>query len=201
MEIITVPFDYDEKLYPRVVPICICDTDERGNAVHRGWVEFGVAPIADKLRQLSHRLLGDVYRVSEVAESVVHAASRKRGADLGTNPELLVYKSAEWRALDLKAGGRRARTGADVELFVATVDQLAATIDLVADTELQDILEKLVAQAIELGMTEAAAMVEMMLRGCPAEEFTRRFGKRRNTLTQLFFRHMRKAAHVAGLSL
>jgi DNA-directed RNA polymerase specialized sigma24 family protein len=201
MEIITVPFDYDEKLYPRVVPICICDTDEKGNTVHRGWIEFRVAPIADRLRQLSYRLLGDVYHVSEVAESVVHAASRKRGSDLGTNPELLIYKSAEWRALDLKAGGRRARTGSDVELFVETIDQLAAKFDLEADREIQDLLEKLVATAIELGMTEAAAMVEMILRGCSAEEFIRRFGKRRNTLTQMFFRHMRKAAHVAGLSL
>ena len=149
MEIITVPFDYDEKLHPNVVPICICDTDRRGNAVYRGWVEFGVVPIADRLRNLSFRLLGDVFRVSEVAETVVHAVSRKRGTDLGSNPDLLVYKSAEWCALDLKSGGRRARTGYDVELFIETIDHLSDEFDLVAAMEAQDVLDKLLAKASE----------------------------------------------------
>ena len=182
------------------MPICISDTDRKGNAVHRGWIQSGVAPIADRLRGLSSRLLGDVFRVSEITESVVHAVSRKRGADLGTNPDLLVYKSAEWRALDLKSGGRRARTGYDVELFIETLDQLSDEFNVVAGIEAQDVLDKLVTKAVELGMTEAAAMVPMMLRGCETEEYIRHFGKRRNTLTQMFFRHMRKAADAAGLS-
>lgn len=200
MELITVPFDYDEMLHPNVVPICICDTDRKGNAVHRGWIEFGVAPIADRLRSLSSRVLGDVFRVSEVAESVVHAVSRRRGADLGTNPDLLVYKSAQWCALDLKSGGRRARTGRDVELFVETLDRLTEEFDVMADLEAHDVLEKLVAKMLELGMTEAAEMLPMMLRNLPAEEYIRHFGKKRNTLTQMFFRNVGKAADAAGLS-
>jgi hypothetical protein len=200
MELITVPFDYDEKLHPDIVPICICDTDRKGNPVHSDWIEFGVAPIADRLRGLSSRLLGDVFRVSEIAESVVHAVSRKRGADLGTNPDLLVYKSAEWCALDLKSGGRRLRTGHDVELFVETIEQLCDAFDLITAMEAQDTLDKLVAKAAELGMRDAVAMVPMMLRGCEADEYMRRFGKKRNTLTQMFFRHMRKAAKAADLS-
>jgi hypothetical protein len=61
-------------------------------------------------------------------------------------------------------------------------------------------LDRLVAQASEMGMTDAVDMVPMMLRGCGAEEYVRRFGKRRNTLTQMFFRNMRKAADTAGIS-
>jgi len=57
-----------------------------------------------------------------------------------------------------------------------------------------------VAQASELGMADAAAMVPMMLRGCSAEEYVQRFGKRRNTLTQMFFRNMRKAAETGLIS-
>ena len=38
----------------------------------------------------------------------------------------------------------------------------------------------------------------MMLRGCSAEEYVSRFGKKRNTLTQMFFRNMRKAAETGG---
>jgi hypothetical protein len=200
MRLITVPFDYDEKLHPEVVPICIRDTDHKGNPVHLGWIEFGVIPGADKLRALTKRVLHDAFRVSEVVEHVVHAASRKRGADLGTNPDLLILASAGWRARDLARGGRRARTGYDVELFAETLEHLRDQFDLIAATEARDVLDRLVAVAIELGMDDAAAMVPMMLRGCTADEYVRRFGKRRNTLTQMFFRHMRKAAGTAGLS-
>ena len=36
MAVITIPFDYDERTHPTIVPICIADTDSEGNAVHRG---------------------------------------------------------------------------------------------------------------------------------------------------------------------
>jgi hypothetical protein len=201
MPVITIPFDYDEKLHPSVVPICICDTDVSGNQIHPAWFELGVAPVADQLRRMTRRVLNDVCRVSEITESAVHSVWRNRGSDLGTNPELVVLKRAKWHAEDARAGGRRARTGYDVELFSETVDRLRDEFDLIAEAESKDILDKLVAQAVELGMTETAEMVPMMLRGCSAEEYVSRFGKKRNTLTQMFFRNMRKAAETAGLSL
>ena len=49
-------------------------------------------------------------------------------------------------------------------------------------------------------MADAVAMVPMMLRGCGADEYVQRFGKRRNTLTQMFFRNMRKAAETGAIS-
>src|SRR6516162_4169957 len=165
MPVITVPFDYDEKLHPNVVPICISDTDREGNSIHPAWIEFGVVPIADSLRNMTRRILNDVFMVSEVAETVVHAISRTRGGNLGTNPDLLIYKSAEWCAIDLKAGSRRARTGHDVELFAETVKQLHDEYDLITAMETTDVLDKLVAKAAEMGMNDAIAMVPMMLRG------------------------------------
>jgi hypothetical protein len=200
MPVVTIPFDYDEKLNPSVVPICICDTDPDGNRVDPAWFEFGVAPIAEQLRRMSQRILHDVFRVSEITESALHSIARNRGADLGTNPELIVYAGAKWCAEDLKVGGRRARIGIDVELFAETIDQLRDEFDVVAAVETRDILDKLVAKATELRMTEAIQMVPMMLRGCEADEYVRLFGKKRNTLTQMFFRNMRKAAEAAGLS-
>ena len=188
MRLITVPFDYDQKLDPEVVPICIRDTDHKGNAVHLGWIEFGVVPGADKLRTLTKWMLHDAFKVSEVGARSARGLAEE-GGDLGTNPDLLIYR-----------GGRRARTGFDVELFVETVEQLSDEYDLIAAMEERDALDKLVAKAIELGMTDAAAMVPMMLRGCSADEYVRYFGKRGNTLTQMFFRHMPKAADAAGLS-
>ena len=47
MPVITIPFDYDEKLHSSVVPICISDTDLEGNVIHTDWFELGVAPVAD----------------------------------------------------------------------------------------------------------------------------------------------------------
>lgn len=200
MPVITIPFDYDEKLHPSVVPICICDTDGEGNVIHRDWFELGVAPVANNLRRVAQRVLNDVWRVSEITEHAVHSIWRTRGSDLGTEPGIVICNRAKWYAEDLRAGGRRARTGTEVELFSETVDRLRDQFDLVTQAENQDTLDKLVAQAREMGMTDAVAMVPMMLRGCSAEEYVQRFGKRRNTLTQMFFRSMRKAAETTTIS-
>src|SRR4051794_28944090 len=94
MPVITIPFDYDEKAYPSVVPICICDTDANGNQIHPAWFELGVAPVADQLRRMTRRVLNDVCRVSEITESAVHSVWRSRGSDLGTNPELVCRPQA-----------------------------------------------------------------------------------------------------------
>jgi hypothetical protein len=124
----------------------------------------------------------------------------KPGADLPNDPDIVIYRRAKWHAEDLRAGGRRARIGADVELFSSTLDLLRDQFEIAADTGHRDTLDRLVSQAREMGMADAAAMVPMMLRGCGAEEYVRRFGKKRNTLTQMFFRHMRKAAEAADIS-
>jgi hypothetical protein len=200
MPVITIPFDYDEKRHPSVVPICVSGTDAEGNAIHPDWFEHGVVPVADNLRRIAQRILKDVWRVSEITEHAVHSVWRNRGADLPSDPEIVIYRRAKWHAEDLRVGGRRARIGADVELFSATVDLLRDQFELVGETGNRDTLDRLVAQATEMGMTDAVDMVPMMLRGCGAEEYVRRFGKRRNTLTQMFFRNMRKAADTAGIS-
>jgi len=77
MEIIIVPFDYKEELNSSVVPICIGDIDSEGNPIYREWVERGVVPVADPLRKMGHRVLNDVWRVSELTERAVHSLSRK----------------------------------------------------------------------------------------------------------------------------
>jgi hypothetical protein len=200
MPVITIPFDYDQQVHSSVVPICIEDMDAEGNVIHPDWFKYGVLPAADKLRQISRRMLHDVWRVSEITEHAVHSVWRHRGTDFPNNPDIVIYRRAKWHAEDLRAGGRRARIGADVELFSSTVDLLRDQFEMAADAGHRDTLDRLVAQAEQMGMADAAAMVPMMLRGCGAEEYIKRFGKKRNTLTQMFFRHMRKAAEAADLS-
>lgn len=200
MSAVTIPFDYDERTHPSVVPICIDDTDAEGNLIYRGWIEHGVVPAADRLRRAAKVILRDVWRVSEITEYAVHSIWANRGTNLGNDPDLTVVNSAYYHAATLACGGWRRARGLEVDMFAETIDFLQDGYDMVSDLENKDKLERLIAQAEALGMEEAVAMVPMMLRGCRAEEYEKRFGMKRNTLAQMFFRHMRKAAVGAGIS-
>ena len=51
-----------------------------------------------------------------------------------------------------------------------------------------------------LGLDDVREMVPMMLKECDADELIRHFGKSRNTISQRFYRGMRKAAAAAGIT-
>jgi hypothetical protein len=201
MGVIIVPFYYEEESHSSVVPICIADTDPDGNPIHRGWVERGVVPVADPLRKIADRVLKDVWRVSEIAERAVHSLSRKYSEDFGDEPSLRVLKRARWYAEDLRAGGRRARRKAEVELFPAKLETLQDQFDLISDLEVKDTLDRLMEELDRQGFQDICEMVPMMLRDCDAHEFVSRFGRSRNTLSQRFYRGMRKAAAATGITL
>lgn len=200
MAVFTIPFNYDEAVDRITVPICISDTDDEGNLVHFGWIERGVAPVADKLVQLAGRMLHDEWRASEITEPVVHKLSREFGANLGDEPSTRVLKRAHWYAEDLRLGGRRARRRTDVELFVQTTEALEDQFDLANSVAAQNTLDRLMEQLTELGMEDVRAMIPMMLMECDSHEYQHRFKKSRNAVTQQFYRGMRKAARVAGIT-
>jgi deoxyribodipyrimidine photolyase-like uncharacterized protein len=192
--------DYNEESNFSVVPICIGEIDPEGNPIHRAWVEQGVVPIADPLRKIATRVLSDVWRVSEITERAVHSLSRKHHGDLGDEPSLRVLKRAHWYAEDLRAGGRRARRKTEVELFTAKLETLQDQFDLISDLEAKETLDRLMQELDRQGLHDIREMVPMMLRDCDANEFVRRFGKSRNTLSQRFYRGMRRAARAAGIT-
>jgi len=200
MDLIIVPFDYKEELNSSVIPICIGDIDSDGNPIYREWVERGVVPVADPLRKIAHRVLNDVWRVSELTERAVHSLSRKYGGNLGDDPRLRVLKRAHWYAEDLRAGGRRARRKTEVELFTAKLETLQDQFDLVSDVVAKDTLDRLMEELKRQGLHDIREMVPMMLRDCDAHEFVSRFRKSRNTLSQRFYRGMRKAAAATGIT-
>jgi hypothetical protein len=199
MPVFTVPFDYDEMVDRLTVPICISDTDDFGNPVHFGWVERGVAPVADKLVNMAAGELNDKWRASEIAEPAVHKLSRDFGRNLGIDPSSRVLSWARWYAKDLRFGGRRARRKKEVELFAHKLESLQDQVDFVRSIVAKDTLDRLVEQLVEMDMEEVRAMVPMMLRECDAEHYQRAFNKSRNAITQQFYRGMRKAARVAGI--
>jgi len=200
MGVIIVPFNYNEECNFSIVPICIGDIDPDGNPIQRAWVEQGVVPIADPLRKIASRVLNDVWRVSEITEHAVHSLSRKHGADLGDEPSLRVLKRAHWYAEDLRVGGRRVRRKTEVELFSAKLETLQDQFDLVSRLEAQDTLDRLMKELDRQGLHDVREMVPMMLRECTAQEFEVRFGKSRNTISQRFYRAMRRAARSAGIT-
>ncbi len=200
MAVITIPFHYDERCDPSIVPICVSDTDPQGNHIHPGWFEYGVLPVADPLRALSGRILHDVWRVSEITERAVQSLWRDHRDNLGEQPGHRVLRRAREYAADLRVGGRRVRRTADVELFAPTLETLQDQVDFAAHIEAKDTLDRLIRELDRLGLKEVRAMVPMMLRDFDADEFTKQFGKSRNTLSQQFYRGMRKAAKAARIS-
>jgi hypothetical protein len=198
--LVTIPFDYDEKSAGSVVPICIDDIDSEGNLIHPDLITLGVVPVADLLRKIAGRVLNDVWRVSEITEFAVHSLWRTNGKNFGDAPSFRILKRAHMFAEDQRVGGRRARRKADVELFTTTLETLQDQYDLTAHLEAKDTLDRLMEQLERLGMDDIREMVPMMLRDCEAEEFVSRFGKARNTISQRFYRKMRKAAAAAGIT-
>ena len=196
---ITIPSNYDETIDKVTVPICIRAKDDQGNLIHRGWIERGVVPVAEKLVELAERLLHDKWRASEIAEPVVHRLSLAFGSNLGVEPSLRVLKGAHWVAEDLRVGGRRARRKADVELFFQTMDAIEDRFDLEKQVAAQRTLDRLADQLSKMGMDSVREMLPMMLLECDADEYRQRFEKSRNTISQQFYRSMRKAARAAGI--
>jgi deoxyribodipyrimidine photolyase-like uncharacterized protein len=109
-------------------------------------------------------------------------------------------KRAHWYAEDLRVGGRRARRKTEVELFTAKLETLQDQFNLASRLEAQDTLDRLMKELDRQGLHDVREMVPMMLRDCTSQEFEVRFGKSRNTLSQSFYRGMRRAARAAGIT-
>jgi len=198
--VITIPFDYSETTHPNIVPICVAKIDEKGNPVYRGWIDQGVAPVVNGLIKIAERLLEDKFRASEITEYAVHTLSRIHGENLGEKPSLKVLNRARYHAVDLRAGGRRARRKLDVELFADTLESLQDQYNLASHYEAAETLDKLIEQVESLRLDHVRELLPLMLRNAEGDELVARFGQKRNTITKRFYRAMRKAANAAGIS-
>jgi len=126
MGFVIIPFDYEQlpdAQQKAVVPICIPSVDRQGNPIARIWFEEGVAPVQDQLRGLARHKLGDVRRVSELAEIVVHKLWERHGEDAGACPSRRVLARAVWEARDLAAGGSQWRITHTVPLALGSLEQ------------------------------------------------------------------------------
>src|SRR5271168_4139064 len=116
MAVITIPFDYDlQRDGGSVVPIYLNDTDDNGETILFGWIE-AVVPVQDKLRALSRRVLGDVWRVSEVTDLTIHHLWHIHREDTGRNPSFRVYRAAKRTAHRLEDPGGREHLALNLSL-------------------------------------------------------------------------------------
>ena len=195
-----VPSDYGEETHPSVIPICIADTDSEGNPIHPAWIERGVVPVADPLRNIAERVLRERWRVSEITEQAVHWLSRKHHGSVANDPSRRVLNHARWYAADLRAGSRRARRKADVEIIVARLQTIPDEHDPNSDLLARDTFNRLMEALDHHGSPEIREMAAMIVRECRTAEFEGRFRQSRNALTQRFYRGMRRVAEAAGIT-
>jgi hypothetical protein len=200
MGFFVVPFDYKEESHRSVIPICIADTDSEGNPINRAWVEEGVVPVADSLRTVAQRELGDTWRVSEITEPTVHWLNRRYHGSLAKDPSHRVLGQARSFAADLRVGGRRARRMADVELLAATLENLREHRDPTADLFARDTVNRLFNVLERKGLHDIRMLALMMMWDDAPNEFESRFQRSRNSLSHRFYRVIRRVAAANGIT-
>ena len=72
MSVVTIQFGFENGRYRQgLVPICTSETHADGHHIAWQWFE-AVIPIAEYLREPARERIGDVWRVSELAELSAH---------------------------------------------------------------------------------------------------------------------------------
>ena len=172
MGVVIIPFDWEQLPDSQkiaIVPICIADVDRHGNEIARTWFEEGVAPIQDRLRTIAKFKLGDVHRVSELAELTVHKLWAKHGANVGTYPARRVLVRAMWEARDLAAGNSQWRIKHTVPLVMGALENDLYQNGLPDRTNYEQVYErgllvKLIEQRIEEDKRDDIRLVFSLLR-------------------------------------
>ena len=199
MAIVTIPFDYDTLPDPGdIVPICIEDTDRYGFPINPAWFT-AVEPIADRLRRLSRRTLDDVWYVSELTEASVHALWGKHRHNLGRSPSARIYKHARWKAMDLRAGGRNARRGVEVELLDSILRKLRSAHDVHGQVEFDQLRVLLTRHFEAKGVPHIETMMDMWLSGYGWNDIAEHIGKKPKAATQDFWRWFRRGLRDLNL--
>jgi DNA-directed RNA polymerase specialized sigma24 family protein len=128
MAMVIIPFNWNNlppKKQAQTVPICIDDKDKHGNKISYRWFTEGLAPTYQWMLRLSHRILGDEWRASEIGERAIHALAGRHGERLGASPPHQVMREAQWVAKDIRS--ERTRTERTRECQPGPAYELAHT--------------------------------------------------------------------------
>jgi DNA-directed RNA polymerase specialized sigma24 family protein len=200
MAVITIPFDYDPRRDSNcVVPICLNDTDNNGEKIFFGWIE-AVVPVQDKLKALSIRVLGDVWRVSELTELTIHHLWHKYRENVGCNPSFRVYATARRTAHGLEDPGARVHLALNISLDAIEEYRRDAVIANTADTErgyrINLDLQRIERKLKELGRRNEIEVYRMLKAGYYWSEIGERVGEHPNTVYRRFRRLLRRIIDI-----
>jgi DNA-directed RNA polymerase specialized sigma24 family protein len=178
-------------------PICIRTVDDEGRRVYSGWIK-AVVPVADPLRALAKNVVGDAWKVSELAEHAVHRLSAKHGEKLGDSPSKRIYSIARWRARDIVAGGKRRRIGYEQELTNEALSALPEPTDFAKAYEDREFIRRLRETLETQGLADISAMMDLYLSESEDAAFTETApcSQERNTLMHRFLYNLRKAVKL-----
>jgi hypothetical protein len=126
MGVVIIPSNYEqlpESERKMIVPICIASIDRFGNPIAAVWFEKGVVPVQDQLRRIARVRLGDVQRVSELAEITVHKLWERHRENAGVWPWRRILVRAMWEARDLAAGNSPWRINHTVPLAMDSLEK------------------------------------------------------------------------------
>ena len=200
MAVITIPFDYDpQRDGESLVPIYLNDTDDNGETIFFGWIE-AVVPIQDKLRALSRRVLGDVWRVSEVTDLTIHHLWHRHRDNLGCNPSFRVYTTAKRTAHGLEDPGARAHLALNLSLDALEEYRRDALIGDTADTEgayrMSLDLQRFEGKLKALGKKRELEVYRLLRAGYYWHEIGQRVGENPNTVYRRFRRLLERIADI-----
>jgi hypothetical protein len=208
MGFVIFPFDYEQLPDAQrnsIVPICIASVDRHGNPIARVWFEQGVAPVQDQLRGVARYKLGDVRRVSELAEVTVRRLWERHGADAGLLPWRRVLTRAVWEAREMAVGGSKWRMKHTIPMALTSLDQECFGTSMTDRNRYEEIYERnllveLIEHRIEREHREEIREIFKMLRqGYTWDEIaTRLHAPKPETLKKRFWRWIRRNLSQEG---
>lgn len=162
MSIVTIPFDYDSGRYrPSLIPIYLSLYDQHGREIPRPWFD-AVTRVVEYLRNLARKVLGDVWRVSELADLCVQAQWRDHGEHFGKYPHRRIAEYARWKAADLRCGHWRLRRGIEI-LLGDRAERLHDPFDYEAAFQDVRTVEQLRSHLRDTGKSDLVAALDMTL--------------------------------------
>lgn len=198
---IIIPFDYESRPYRRgLVPIYLSLYDEHGREIPRPWFD-AVARVAGYLQNVARKVLGEVWRVSELADLCVQAQWRKHGVDFGKYPHRRIADYARWKAADLRCGDWRLRRGLEVSLRNGAERRVRDPFDYEAAFQEARTVEQLRNRLRQAGSSDLLAVQDLVLQGCTWAEIAAALGKapteqNANTLRRRYFRTLRRVIAI-----
>ena len=202
--VVVIPQNYEDLpsvQRKQIIPICITDCDGLGQQIASEWFVDGVAPVRKQLVGLAHHVLGDPWRVSELAETTVHRLWARHGSEVGRYPARRVLVKAKWVAQELKNGDWRKTKYPKLYLALDALDEKIRDQTLADPNEYPKLFEQqIMLDSVEdrlnrEGLSLIRTMFQLIRRGYSWQDVADRVGLPTGEIAKRrFYRWIKKSA-------